>query len=614
MKSNKESAYDWAEIPEDLNPKNLVLITAKTPHPTFHKESVEYPVRLFTSDELLEASRSLAHRPIGINHLGIIEGAFTVDAQYNKSTGNTEALCFFPNLWIDKVRTLIHEGKQSIFSVKYSWRKENFTESGVEFIGLIFDQVDLLCGVNAGDKYTSAQLVESEVVIFNGSYTNRHALTEAEAEYIGADKIQQENYKPENDEAFFKECECDYGKLAECDVKLYECMYVDKQLGEPFAGYKDFAACKAANKDKGNPDAYCGYIKHKVEDKKATECGGITHAGITHAECGMEHGPVVEPETLAIKQQGTESVAVDEHLEGEPVSVVRTEDQNPNKILGTDVKPLPRQRPEETNLLNNEPQQGISNQDPPVVEKPVMNVMSAGFVDDSHGKGPTSIIQTAEGGKPEWDLAQHNKPQLTDENKMVTNQETGVRGSMGAPTEIANPIKEMLTGLKVTPDTQKPNKEANPIDTGLKKVDGPQNQNTSYNYESETLTESNTESKVEPKVEPKIEPKIVVGLDPKLLEAEKKLTESAATIATLEARVKELEPIVNKLQEAAKTYESTVKLAEIKGRKEGKQELINKVKKVLPPTSMVSGNLQGCYRVLINDINKKLYESEREIT
>lgn len=35
----------------------------------------------------------------------------------------------------------------------------------------------------------------------------------------------------------------------------------------PFAGYKDFADCTSKNQDKGDPDAYCGSIKHKVEDK-----------------------------------------------------------------------------------------------------------------------------------------------------------------------------------------------------------------------------------------------------------------------------------------------------------------------------------------------------------
>src|ERR1700752_4092476 len=36
--------------------------------------------------------------------------------------------------------------------------------------------------------------------------------------------------------------------------------------GAPFADYSDFADCVSKNKDKGDPDAYCGYIKHKVED------------------------------------------------------------------------------------------------------------------------------------------------------------------------------------------------------------------------------------------------------------------------------------------------------------------------------------------------------------
>jgi len=35
----------------------------------------------------------------------------------------------------------------------------------------------------------------------------------------------------------------------------------------PFAGFRDFADCVQQNKDKRNPDAYCGSIKHNVEDK-----------------------------------------------------------------------------------------------------------------------------------------------------------------------------------------------------------------------------------------------------------------------------------------------------------------------------------------------------------
>lgn len=35
--------------------------------------------------------------------------------------------------------------------------------------------------------------------------------------------------------------------------------------GAPFAGYEDFEACVRANQDKGDPEAYCGAIRHRVE-------------------------------------------------------------------------------------------------------------------------------------------------------------------------------------------------------------------------------------------------------------------------------------------------------------------------------------------------------------
>lgn len=33
----------------------------------------------------------------------------------------------------------------------------------------------------------------------------------------------------------------------------------------PFAGYKNFDACVAKNRDKRNPKAYCGAVKHRTE-------------------------------------------------------------------------------------------------------------------------------------------------------------------------------------------------------------------------------------------------------------------------------------------------------------------------------------------------------------
>lgn len=35
----------------------------------------------------------------------------------------------------------------------------------------------------------------------------------------------------------------------------------------PFAGFKDFADCVRKNKNKRNPEAFCGAIKARVEGK-----------------------------------------------------------------------------------------------------------------------------------------------------------------------------------------------------------------------------------------------------------------------------------------------------------------------------------------------------------
>lgn len=91
----------------------------------------------------------------------------------------------------------------------------------------------------------------------------------------------------------------------------------------PFAGYKNFAACVAANKDKKNPEAYCGSIMHAVEDKGVTPSieikpnikvygrtyengkieinpkkgdvvNTIIHEQLHNADWNMEHGKVYE--------------------------------------------------------------------------------------------------------------------------------------------------------------------------------------------------------------------------------------------------------------------------------------------------------------------------------
>jgi len=70
--------------------------------------------------------------------------------------------------------------------------------------------------------------------------------------------------------------------------------------GAPFAGYKDFAACVAANQDKDNPQAYCGKIKHQVEGSQylgwhAIEADG-TEGAVDTEETYRPSGGALIPE------------------------------------------------------------------------------------------------------------------------------------------------------------------------------------------------------------------------------------------------------------------------------------------------------------------------------
>ena len=42
----------------------------------------------------------------------------------------------------------------------------------------------------------------------------------------------------------------------------------------PFANYNSFSDCVRKNKDKKNPEAYCGFIMHQVEGKVKNKMGG----------------------------------------------------------------------------------------------------------------------------------------------------------------------------------------------------------------------------------------------------------------------------------------------------------------------------------------------------
>jgi len=73
-------------------------------------------------------------------------------------------------------------------------------------------------------------------------------------------------------------------------------------LGEPFAGYTDFADCVAKNQEKDNPEAYCGSIKHEVEGEM------VYRKGVAERLTEMGHAMVlVNTNAKEIQMQGFKS-------------------------------------------------------------------------------------------------------------------------------------------------------------------------------------------------------------------------------------------------------------------------------------------------------------------
>ena len=275
-----------------------------------------------------------------------------------------------------------------------------------------------------------------------------------------------------------------------------------------------------------------------------------------------------------------------------------------------------------------------------MIEKPIMNVMSAGFTQGTIGpegaknsNGPLGIEPSKE--KPDYGMSGSTVARTADDKKLVNKDEHGSLGnaetlpaysmgkggvgqSMGASTSESNPIPEVFK----TVDIKGTGKESdNPIDKGLNHVDGPDNSNEdTYNQKKgeKCLTES--EKSIEkPKVVEPVKPVEVAKpveqpvaqpvVAPAVVEPApldyKKLYESA------DVRVKELEPVVQKLQEAAKIYEAAKKEALVQGYKQGKQETISKIKTVIPANTLVGGvGVGGAFRALANDLKKKVYEVE----
>lgn len=202
-------SFEWSHGIDGLPKTRLLKAIAKTLAPTIHPEDPVFPTRLFAELELMKNARSLIGRPVGRNHEQMpIYGAYGVDCDWNELQKQLEVILFVPEEYVKKVA----EGKIKNVSIEYTWRDAKQTDVGTEFTGLGITRVDLVEGLEAGDPNAVVSLFEA---------TEKRGVVLAEI--------------------------------------------MPQKLGEPMAGYTDFADCVAKNQDKENPEAYCGAIKAQTE-------------------------------------------------------------------------------------------------------------------------------------------------------------------------------------------------------------------------------------------------------------------------------------------------------------------------------------------------------------
>lgn len=255
----KKESFEWVIKPTDIPTKNLAKIVAKTTVSTDHRKDMTLPpedrvIRQFSPQEIEEASRSLAERVIGYNHQRVIDGAVVLDSQWNEMEQALECLAYLPTEYINKVK----EGKIKKVSVEFNHREEIKNGDTVEYKGLVFNRVDLLEGRIAGDLGTQITLFESNGGAIEGEIT-----------------IQKE------------------------------------VLGEPFAGYTDFADCVAKNQDKDKPDAYCGSIQAQTEGKTLEECKEIIDKIPFTLKKKESVPPITPPEPLKPAEKKPEEIILE---------------------------------------------------------------------------------------------------------------------------------------------------------------------------------------------------------------------------------------------------------------------------------------------------------------
>jgi cation transport regulator ChaB len=649
---SKFESFEWVKIPSDLSRENLVMVVAKTTKTTIHPEDEEgYNIRIFKPEELREAARSLAQRPVGICHGPVIEGAFTVDANWNEKEQCVEALLYLPTYWMNRVRN--KEIKK--VSVEFTWRNENRTDKGVEFEGFVFNRVDLLAGMNPGDSDTMLQPVLME---------GKRGLMEG---IIQQDIIQDSIDNPSL--SFFKEaCEAADNFM--------------KTLGEPFAGFKNFDACTAwvrkNRPDVTNPDAYCGAIKAKAEPKKEStelregfeivkrvevpkeeavyeppEAGSLPEHGkkilaAAYASCraDKEHSPYGDKERCSkvawgavknagyikeddkwVKKEGEgctpEKILSLPEFEPQPTELVPTPQDMPS-----DVTVNPDNPKEPFKQIPEQPVSPMASEPSPMTPNPIpqqqepVGVTSIGAVSDKDTGGP---------------LGRKSEPDNPDKNLSMP-PATASLGPHDSGIGASNMADELKKKEQLGDDKVKIGKQPE-VGIGTPLVEAPvpktdeERAKIHFNISDEewnklTIEQKNDyikklpvrgsglkESKKElvKKEESKPVDKSVVPPLPSTPTSTKepdKLIEPSKP-DDKENRIKELEGAVSRLQENVRNIEANKDKAIKEATEKTKKELIDKIKKALPSEEVVSNFNRGG-KVLANDIRKVIYEATKD--
>lgn len=147
------------KVPETIQvaEESLIRVIAKTLSDTLHPDDPNHPHRVFEESELTLAARSLALKPVGLNHREMIPDAIVVNADWNLKDKVVEAILSLPQ----RFRDLIRKKEIEKVSVDYIWDSVEKKEGKSIFKGLKFIGLSLLHGLSPGDPNTNI-LFESQ--------------------------------------------------------------------------------------------------------------------------------------------------------------------------------------------------------------------------------------------------------------------------------------------------------------------------------------------------------------------------------------------------------------------------------------------------------------------